>query len=71
MKVDKSEELILWVGNPQPRIFKYMIERSMTKEISAWLDETFKSYGFDYYYNHGEIWFKRGRDETLFLLRWT
>jgi hypothetical protein len=42
----------------------------MTKEIGEWLHENFKGYGMDYYYSHGEIWFKTGQAEMWFMLRW-
>jgi hypothetical protein len=72
MKVSKEDEVWLCNGSPKQRRFKYCIERSMTVEISDWLQQTFKGgYGVDYYYSHGEIWFMKGRHETLFLLRWS
>jgi hypothetical protein len=72
MKVSKEDELWLCNGGPKQLKFKYCIERSMTVEISDWLQKTFKGgYGVDYYYSHGEIWFMKGRHETLFLLRWS
>jgi hypothetical protein len=72
MKVSKEDEVWLCNGGPKQRRFKYCIERSMSVEISNWLQQTFKGgYGVDYYYSHGEIWFIKGRHETLFLLRWS
>ena len=71
MKVSKEDECILWVGKPDPVVFKYRTYRSMTKEISEWLQQTFKGFGTDYYYSHGEIWFRKGKHETMFLLRWS
>jgi hypothetical protein len=72
MKVSREDEAWVCTGGPRPRKFKYCIERSMTVEISNWLQKTFKGgYGVDYYYSHGEIWFMKGRHETLFLLRWS
>lgn len=65
-----KEALLVCKGGPNPTRFKYMIERSMTREIGDWLFQTFKGYGQDYYYSHGEIWFKTAKQETLFLLRW-
>lgn len=70
MKVGKEDHCVLWVGKPKPIIFKYCVERSMTKEIGEWLHENFKGYGMDYYYSHGEIWFKTGQAEMWFMLRW-
>lgn len=70
MKVSKEEQCVLWVGSSKPIIFKYRVERSMTKEIMDWLRENFKGYGVDYYYSHGELWFKTGSAEMLFMLRW-
>ena len=71
MKVPYEEECWLCNGGPKQIKFKYRTYRSMTKEIAAWLQQNFKQgYGVDYYYSHGEIWFKQGRHETLFLLRW-
>lgn len=66
----QAEALLVCKGRPKPTKFTYMIERSMTFEISDWLRETFRGYGEDYYYNHGEIWFKTAKQEILFLLRW-
>lgn len=71
MKVSKESELWLCNGGPKQKKFKYLIERSMTKEINDWLFKTFKGYGQDYYYSHGEIWFLHAKQETLFLLRWS
>lgn len=71
MRVSREDELWLCNGGPKQVKFKYCIERQMTKEISDWLCKTFKGFGQDYYYSHGEIWFKKGDHETLFLLRWT
>jgi hypothetical protein len=71
MKVSREDELWLCNGGPKQLKFKYCIERSMTKEISDWLFKTFKGYGQDYYYSHGEIWFMKGKQETLFLLKWS
>ena len=68
MKV--KEALLLCQGGPKPTKFTYMVERSMTKEISTWLHETFVSFGQHYYYSHGEIWFKTAKQETWFMLRW-
>ena len=70
MKVSKEEELWLCNGGPKQKKFKYCVKRQMTKEISDWLFNTFKGYGQDYYYSHGEIWFMSGKQETLFWLRW-
>jgi hypothetical protein len=71
MRVSKEDELHLWTGGNKPVIFKYCIERSMTKEIINWLTENCtRGYGADYYYSHGEIWFKQEKMETLFTLRW-
>ena len=70
MKVEGEEELWLCNGGPKQIKFKYRVERSMTKDISDWLHRTFKGYGVDYYYSHGEIWFLTGKQETLFWLRW-
>jgi len=69
-RVAYEDELWLSIGGPQQRKFRYRIERSMTKEIASWLHETFGGFGMDYYYSHGEIWFMRGNQVTLFLLRW-
>ena len=71
MKVAKEDELWLCNGGPKQIKFRYCVERQMTRDISNWLSSTFRGYGVDYYYSHGEIWFKQGRHETLFLLRWT
>lgn len=70
MKVPREQECWLCNGSPRQVRFKYRVERRMDIEISDWLQQTFRGYGIDYYYSHGEIWFLRGRDETLFLLRW-
>lgn len=70
MRVPYDQECWLCNGGPKQKRFKYRIYRSMTKEIGEWLFQTFKGYGQDYYYSHGEIWFLHGKQETLFLLRW-
>lgn len=70
MKVSKEEELWLSVGKPKQIIFKYRVEKTMTREIVDWLSKNFKSFGDDYYYSHGEIWFRKAKHETFFLLRW-
>lgn len=72
MKVAKEDELWLCNGGPKQLKFKYCTERQMTRDISDWLQQTFKGgYGVDYYYSHGEIWFMKGKQETLFLLKWS
>jgi hypothetical protein len=72
MKVAREDELWLCTGGPKQRKFKYCIERSMSVEIIDWLRKTYKGgFGVDYYYSHGEIWFMKGRHETLFLLKWS
>lgn len=69
-RVAYEDELWLCNGGPKQRKFRYMVNRSMNKEIGDWLFETFTGYGQDYYYSHGEIWFMRPAQVTLFLLRW-
>jgi hypothetical protein len=72
MKVSKQDELWICNGGPKKLKFKYCIERSMTKEISDWLHQTYQGgYGVDYYYSHGEIWFMNESYETIFALRWS
>jgi hypothetical protein len=72
MKVSKEDELWLCNGGPKQLKFKYCVERSMTREIIEWLRQTYQGgFGVDYYYSHGEIWFMKGRHETLFLLKWS
>jgi hypothetical protein len=72
MRVAHEDELWLCNGGPKQLKFKYCVERSMTKEIIEWLRQTCQGgFGVDYYYSHGEIWFMKGRHETLFLLRWS
>jgi len=72
MKVSKEKEALVCTGGPRPRRFKYCVERTITVEISDWLQQTFKGgYGVDYYYVYGKIWFIKGVQETLFLLRWS
>lgn len=70
MKVSRDQECWLSNGGPQQVKFKYRVYRMMTREIDCWLQQNFKGYGIDYYYSHGEIWFLKGQQETLFLLRW-
>lgn len=70
MKVPYEEECWVCYGGPRQSKFKYRVYHAMNKEISAWLSATFRCYGQDYYYSHGEIWFKTAKQETLFLLRW-
>lgn len=62
--------LLVCHGGPNPTKFKYMLARPMNKDIGDWLQRTFRGYGQDYYYSHGEIWFKTARQQTLFVLRW-
>ena len=71
MKVAYEEECWLCNGSPKQVRFKYRIYRAMNKEIGDWLQQTFNGYGIDYYYSHGEIWFKKAADEALFRLTWS
>ena len=66
----QKEAILVCKGGPKPIKFTYMVERSMSNQIDQWLQQTFRGYGEDYYYSHGEIWFKTGKQVTLFLLRW-
>ena len=70
MKAD--EDAHVYIGKPEPVIFTHVVYKSMTREISEWLHQTFKGgFGQGYYYSHNEIWFRKAKHETLFLIRWS
>lgn len=66
-----KEPALVYTGKVTPAEFKYYVEHSMDTEISNWLNQTFKGgYGVGYYWSHGKIWFRKEKDELLFLLKW-
>lgn len=64
--------MLVCTGGPKPARFDYYTEHLMSAEISNWLNKTFKGgYGVGYFWANGKIWFKRERDQTMFILRWS
>lgn len=70
MKVSEEEQIHVFAGRLNPNIFKYRVIISMNVEIDKWLQDNFNGYGQDYYYNAGEVWFRRAEHEFMFILRW-
>ena len=73
MKATGDEVVIVDCGQKQYRMEYYTNWWQPTSEgykaRMEWL-ETIGSYGKDYYYGHGELWFRKEKHLTLYMLRW-
>lgn len=74
MKAHGDDVILVDCGQKQYRMEYWTHWWQATKEgyqeRMAWLETTVGQYGKDYYYGHGELWFRKEKHLTWYLLRW-